>query len=237
MPVISKRFADELADKEMRDAYVEAQTRVKIAHQIKSLRTQREWSQGDLGELLGKPQSNVSRLEDVNVGKYTLSTLFELASAFDIALLVQFVTHEEFLRRTADLSSEKLQVPSFDRAALQPLCDLDATSWLHVPFAAITSSGTFLANSNALLNVTGLSGPSNVPFNARGIGTSHAPTARPHTTAYTYQPQDFDFSLPTGSTDDESNEQIDSEESADPFANRKWNKLSILAQMQPGSIQ
>jgi len=126
--VISSKFADELSEKEMRDAYVQAQTRVKLAHQIRSLRTQREWSQGKLGELLGKPQSNVSRLEDADVGKYTLSTLLELASAFDVAVRVEFASYPDFLESTADLSPVALQVKSFDRAALQPLCEASSAN-------------------------------------------------------------------------------------------------------------
>jgi transcriptional regulator with XRE-family HTH domain len=121
MSVISRYFADELTEKEMRDEYLAGQTRVKIAHQIRALRNQRGWSQGLLGEKLGKPQSNISRLEDVEVGKYTLTTLLELASAFDVGLLVEFVAYDEFLRRTENLNPDHLQVPSFDRAALESL--------------------------------------------------------------------------------------------------------------------
>lgn len=137
MSVISSKFADELNEKEMRDAYVQAQTRVKLAHQIRSLRTQRKWSQGELGERLGKPQSNVSRLEDADVGKYTLSTLLELASAFDVAVKVEFASYPDFLESTADLSPTALQVKSFDRAALQPLCEVSSAAntvpqWLNV---------------------------------------------------------------------------------------------------------
>src|SRR5947209_1369824 len=98
--MISRKFADELTDKEMRDAYLAAQTRTKIANQIRTLRVQRGWLQADFGERLGKPQANVSRLESREVGKYTLQTLLELASALDVGLSVEFVPYEEFLSRT-----------------------------------------------------------------------------------------------------------------------------------------
>src|SRR3954465_1191506 len=39
--VITKRFADELTEKEMRDAYLSAQTRMRLANQIKAIRSQR----------------------------------------------------------------------------------------------------------------------------------------------------------------------------------------------------
>ena len=105
----------------MRDAYVSAQTRVKIARQIKALRMQRGWSQSELGKRLGKPQSNISRLEDTQGTKYTLSTLFEIAAVFDVAVSAEFVSYPDFLVRTADLSPEHLQVGSFNRAELDPL--------------------------------------------------------------------------------------------------------------------
>ncbi len=123
MSVISSRFADELADKEMRDAYLGAQTRVTIAQQIRALRNQRGWSQAELGERLGKPQGNVARLEDIEIARYTLTTLLELAAAFDVALCARFVSYSDFLEITSDLSPDALAVPSFTRTELDCLCE------------------------------------------------------------------------------------------------------------------
>lgn len=121
MSIISKRFADELAEKEMRDAYLGAQTRTYLANQIRTLRTERGWSQEDLGRSLRKPQSAISRMEDREYGKFSLQTLFELASAFDCGLIVQFVPYAEFLTRTNNLTPESLHVASFTQESLQPL--------------------------------------------------------------------------------------------------------------------
>jgi transcriptional regulator with XRE-family HTH domain len=121
MSVISKRFADELAEKEMRHAYLSAQTRTKLINQIRAIRNERGWSQGQFAEILGKPQSNVSRLENREYGSFTLNTLFELASAFDVGLIVEFVPYENFLLHTRDLSTENLQVSRFSRRALDVL--------------------------------------------------------------------------------------------------------------------
>ena len=121
MRLISDKFADELAEKEMRDAYLAAQTRTKITAQIRALRDQREWSQGELAQRLGKPQSNVSRLENREYGSFTLKTLLELASTFDVGLVVEFVPYEDFIRRTHDLKPESLEVTGFSQPDLQPL--------------------------------------------------------------------------------------------------------------------
>src|SRR5690348_2150962 len=118
MSVISRRFADELTDKELRDAYLSAQTRTKLTSQIREVRNQRGWSQGDFARKLGKPQSNVSqRLENREYGQFTLNTLFEIAAAFDCGLVVEFVPYEDFLRRTHDLTPAHLRVASFTRRA------------------------------------------------------------------------------------------------------------------------
>lgn len=121
MNVISRKFADELVNPEMRHAYLEAQTRTKLAHQIRALRQQRGWSQHDLGAMMGKPQSNIARLENPDVARYTLSTLLELAFAFDVGFVAEFMTYEDFLRDTASLDPAKLQVGSFSRDALSAL--------------------------------------------------------------------------------------------------------------------
>ncbi|MSP01044.1 MAG: helix-turn-helix domain-containing protein [Acetobacteraceae bacterium] len=118
MSLISEKFADELCEKEMRDAYLAAQIRTKLTAQIRALRDQRVWSQGALARYLGKPQSNVSRLENREYGNFTLKTLLELASAFDVGLVVEFVPYDEFIRRTEDLRPETLKVRSFSRSDL-----------------------------------------------------------------------------------------------------------------------
>jgi transcriptional regulator with XRE-family HTH domain len=128
MSVISKRFADELAEKNMREAYLSAQTRTKLTNQIRAIRNQRGWSQGEFAKKLGKPQSNVSRIENREYGSFTLSTLFTLANTFDCGLIVEFVPYDDFLRRTHDLSLSHLEVPYFSSATLEPLCRDNATA-------------------------------------------------------------------------------------------------------------
>jgi transcriptional regulator with XRE-family HTH domain len=117
---LSKRLMEKLKSKSYRQAYVAEHVRTGIAFQIRALRAQRGWSQKRFAEELGKPQSVVSRLEDPDYGKVSVQTLLEGAAAFDVALLIQYVSFPEFLQRTQDVSPDALQADSFDERQLRP---------------------------------------------------------------------------------------------------------------------
>jgi transcriptional regulator with XRE-family HTH domain len=104
---------DELRDKEFRAEYSAENIRTGIAYQIRALREKRGWSQKKLGEEASKPQNVISRLENPEYGKLNIQTLNELAAAFDVALLVRFVSFGELTAHVADLSPEALAVPEF----------------------------------------------------------------------------------------------------------------------------
>lgn len=117
---LTKRLFEKLKRKPYRDAFVAEHVRTGIAHQIVVLRDQRGWSQGDLAKKLDKPQSVVSRLENPDYGKATISTLLEVAATYDVALVVRYVSFPEFLRQTRDVSIEAMEVESFDESAFIP---------------------------------------------------------------------------------------------------------------------
>ena len=108
-----ERLLTELEDKEYRDAFVEGHIRTDAAYQIRALRTSRHWSQEELANRGDTTQSVIARLENPDYGKFSLTTLLKLASGFDVALLVQFVSFSELLDRTRDLSPEGLNAPSY----------------------------------------------------------------------------------------------------------------------------
>jgi transcriptional regulator with XRE-family HTH domain len=105
---------DELADKEFRDGYVAENARRGLAFQITALREVRGWSRAELARQADRPQSNTSRWEDPTYGKYSLSTLIEIAAIFDVALVAKFVSFEELLASVSDLRPSKLAVPSYE---------------------------------------------------------------------------------------------------------------------------
>lgn len=94
-----------LRSKKFRDAYVYEHVRNGIPFQIRALRDERNWSQADLGNAAKKPRNVITRVENPNYGKLTLKTLFEIASAFEVALLVKFVPFSRLVKEYEDVSA------------------------------------------------------------------------------------------------------------------------------------
>ena len=115
--IIKKRLLRELKSKEYREGYVEGHVRGGIAHQITALREGRGWSQAEFARRLNKPQSVVNRLENPEYGKFSLTTLLEVANSHDVGLMVRFVSFGELVERYSDLSPEALNVISFEEDA------------------------------------------------------------------------------------------------------------------------
>jgi transcriptional regulator with XRE-family HTH domain len=111
---VRKRLWEKLQRRAYRQAYLAEHVRRGIAYQIRALRDQRGWKQGEFSKRLDKPQSVVCRLEDPNYGKVTVQTLLEVANVFDVALEVRFVPYSSFVLNTRDVSSSAMHVPSFD---------------------------------------------------------------------------------------------------------------------------
>jgi transcriptional regulator with XRE-family HTH domain len=113
--VISKiKQLAKLKRKSYRDAYVGEHVKTSLPFQIRTLREQRGLSQRDLGEKTGMRQNAISRLEKPDYGSLSVNTLLRLASAFDVALLIKFVPFRKLLDEFSDLSTEALEVSSFD---------------------------------------------------------------------------------------------------------------------------
>jgi transcriptional regulator with XRE-family HTH domain len=114
-----------ITNKKYRDAYVLEHVKNSIPSQIRALREQREWKQSDLGEKAGKQQHGIARLEDPRIGhKLSIKTLLELASAFDVALLVKFVPFSRLVKEYEDVSFEALSAASItDEKEIEKLND------------------------------------------------------------------------------------------------------------------
>lgn len=105
---------EEFDEKKYRESFVEENISTGIAFQIRALRKKEKWSQEDLGEKAGKAQNVISRLENPDYGKFTLNTLLALAAAFDVGLMVRFVSFSGLRASLRDVSEPALAVPNFN---------------------------------------------------------------------------------------------------------------------------
>ncbi len=115
------RLAEKFRKKAYRDRYVEAHSKQFLARQIRELRGQQ--SQAEFGDVIGKAQTIVSRLENPYYGKWNLSTLFDVAAKLNRAVIVRIVDFPTFLRLTEDLSDEAAAPLSYDDN------DVSAAAW------------------------------------------------------------------------------------------------------------
>ena len=111
-----RRLLQKLRGKRYRDAFVQTHTRQFLAQQMRAFRGER--SQDEMGALLDKPQSVISRLEDASYGKWTLSTLFEISAKLDKALIVRFVDPQTFVKFSVDAGDVSQNPISFSDEAL-----------------------------------------------------------------------------------------------------------------------
>ena len=107
------RIIQQLQDSAYRRAFVEGHAQDGIAFQLRSMRKARRWEQSELAQRLGKPQPMVSRYENPDYGKYSVSTLLELAAAFDVGLVVRFSPFSELIEWDEGLSTVALNPKSF----------------------------------------------------------------------------------------------------------------------------
>jgi len=114
---MEKTFQRMKARPSARHAYVQAEIITSLAHQIKAIRLQRDWTQKELAQKLGTSQTVISRLEDPSYGKYTLKTLLELSHIFDTGLKVQFVPFLSMLSETYVPRPSEREVPAFNDEA------------------------------------------------------------------------------------------------------------------------
>jgi len=99
--------------KEYRHALVEEKVRTNIAAQIRAIRLQRNLTPPEFAKLLARCRTWTCRLEDGNESPPSISTLLQVAAAFDCDLEIRFRPFSELVQEL-DITPESLEVPSFE---------------------------------------------------------------------------------------------------------------------------
>ena len=116
---LSSSRVKKFGDKAYRDTYIASHTRRFLARQMRKFRGNK--SQSEFGDLIGRRQTVVSRLEDPKYGKWTLQTLFAVARKLDVAVVVGFVDFPTFLTFTEDMSENAPDPKEFNQNDLDKM--------------------------------------------------------------------------------------------------------------------
>ena len=90
------------------------------------MRKARGWTQEQMAKRAGKTQERISRWENPDYGRYSLSTLKQIATAFDVALLVRLVSFSELADWTVDVNPERLTPPNYEEERHRKQLGLDS---------------------------------------------------------------------------------------------------------------
>jgi transcriptional regulator with XRE-family HTH domain len=157
-------------DKDYRDAFVDEHLSAGLARQIRDIRESKSWTQQELAEKTGKAQETISQWENLDYGRFTLKSLKTLASAFDVALMVNFVSFKELINRVSNQSPELIAPPSYDEEKQLSFADVyqSAREWMCLLEAKPSISAEF--NQLQLLRASR-------PTGGKAIGRQRCTTA------------------------------------------------------------
>jgi transcriptional regulator with XRE-family HTH domain len=160
------KFLEKLKRRPYRREYLRDAITNWLAYQIQSLREQRGWTQVDLAREAGTSQPAIARNERVDYGKWNISTLIDLANAFDVGLEVRFVPWPRFLQWT-DTAAAGMEIPPFSEAAFVSPSDEWTASFhasrqvravaLKLPIGTSSADLSFAASSDSKSKHLGVS--------------------------------------------------------------------------------
>ncbi len=108
------QISDSFRSKEYRDALAVEHVNTTLAIQIRKMRENHRWNQADLANKMGKHQETISQWENPDYGRYSITTLKALASTFDVALLVKFISFSELVKDMVNLNETRLLPLSYN---------------------------------------------------------------------------------------------------------------------------
>lgn len=128
MTSVREQLVQSLDDREFRDLFVDEQIGQLVALQIRAMRKARGWTQARLAAEIGTVQEVISKLEDPDYGKPTLTTLKRLRAAFDVGLIVRFAPYSALVDWAVGQTYSDINLPDYDHdVALAPRREVSET--------------------------------------------------------------------------------------------------------------
>lgn len=105
---INLELLSELEIPKYHDYFVASQLNKGFSFQMRALRANQDLTQKGLAELAGTKQSVISRTETNGLSNLSVKTLLKLASAFNVGLVLRFVSLDHLLDWKNPISLEEL---------------------------------------------------------------------------------------------------------------------------------
>lgn len=154
MNKLRNELAEDFKDPEYAHAYLEENSNMRIAAQVRALRVSHNWTQDDLAIASGMKQARISKIESADFDSLTLKTLRKLAQSFDVNLFVSFNSVSDAVNDFIGLSKERLVCES-RMESLPKIINSNPGTSLRVPSSS--TSGPFIVSvSSTKTNLTSL---------------------------------------------------------------------------------
>ncbi len=111
---IRQRLFEKFRSRKRRRTFAEQDLGSTVAAQVYALRQKHDMTQAELAQRTEMSQARISVLENPNYRNLNVGTLQRIAAAFDVALIVRFVSFGELLNWTVTGSQDALAPLSFD---------------------------------------------------------------------------------------------------------------------------
>jgi transcriptional regulator with XRE-family HTH domain len=108
-----RRLWEKFKDPSYRHEFIASNLSTGIAAQLLTMRLCRDWTQKQVAERAGMADARISVMENPSYDKFTLTTLKRLARAFDVGLIVRFVSFSEIADWESNMEADKLDAVSF----------------------------------------------------------------------------------------------------------------------------
>lgn len=178
MKSLSERIVADFQDAEYAHAYLQENSNMRIAAQVRALRVYNKLTQSQLAGLCSMKQERISKIEMGDFESLSLATLRRLATGLDVHLSVKFESVYDAIKDFVELSSDRM------------ICESRTDSLAKIALDVWSNSGLAIAESEKMIRSTPLlNSPNPTIITAQSVGALEA--------VYTQSLPEASHSVPT----------------------------------------